>query len=555
MKKFFTVQKDKPPSMEQAKIVAIDRLKGRVSLFMRNGLVSAGSYLYDLAALRVGMSVLVARVSNSYVIIDKVSNMPRTGQSFSLPQLASLGWGKMYSGVLDTVDRWGSWRFALHDGKVYAGIIGHSGTVVEYDGSDWRFVRSEDFLSGQATGYTDCVLSICSVGGNLYICGYRVNVVNNRYYPYVKVWDGVSTWTTIYEASSVDPAYCKELYSYGGYLYMAMTHPDYTGVSRYVDGTWESVLQFPDPPSPGLDYLAIISPFVEYQGKLYIQFHFGTGHSGGNFLCKLYTYDGTSWTSIDWLGGVSTRYAGDEIGYFAVYRGLLYAGIDGSPEILVYDGSTWSYNHSSVWGEGGIEFDSICSMEVYQNKLYVGLRGYSGTYGAIYQYDGYRWVRTAPTSSQEIAFSDMIEYDSVLMVADGTNEVYGLGQTAIPVPPEPPLPPGPSWRHEWALGVDYVTGDVCYNYNQGVYLCTADHTSTAFTEPAGEGAYGWTDYWELSVVYPYMGEWVIGAYYAEGGLIDTSDDDLYVCIQGHESDSTTQPGVGVNWEAYWMFAM
>ena len=73
-------------SLEQAKIVSIDKISGRVGISLRNGLISSATYLYDINDLRVGMSVLVVRVSNTYVILNKISNMPRTGVSHSLPR-------------------------------------------------------------------------------------------------------------------------------------------------------------------------------------------------------------------------------------------------------------------------------------------------------------------------------------------------------------------------------------------------------------------------------------------------------------------------------------
>jgi hypothetical protein len=69
---------------EHAKITAINRLTGKVTLFVRNGLVSAGNYLYDLNELREGMNVLVGRVSNTFVILNKVNNVPRGGTYFAV---------------------------------------------------------------------------------------------------------------------------------------------------------------------------------------------------------------------------------------------------------------------------------------------------------------------------------------------------------------------------------------------------------------------------------------------------------------------------------------
>jgi len=78
--------KKKAEDFEQAKITSIDKISGRVGIFLRNGLVSSATYLYDINDLRVGASVLVGRVSNTYVIMNKVPNMPRAGVSYSLPR-------------------------------------------------------------------------------------------------------------------------------------------------------------------------------------------------------------------------------------------------------------------------------------------------------------------------------------------------------------------------------------------------------------------------------------------------------------------------------------
>lgn len=69
---------------DQARITAINRLTGRVSLAMRNGLISTGTYLYNLSDLRVGMDVLVGIVDGSYAILNKIQNIPRQGVSYSM---------------------------------------------------------------------------------------------------------------------------------------------------------------------------------------------------------------------------------------------------------------------------------------------------------------------------------------------------------------------------------------------------------------------------------------------------------------------------------------
>jgi surface protein len=71
-------------ALSQAKIVAIDRNKGRVTLATKNGLVSTGTYLYDINDLKVNMTVLVGKVSGTNVIIEKISSGPKSSSGMSL---------------------------------------------------------------------------------------------------------------------------------------------------------------------------------------------------------------------------------------------------------------------------------------------------------------------------------------------------------------------------------------------------------------------------------------------------------------------------------------
>ena len=71
-------------TFDTAKISSIDRIKGRIGLSMRNGLESVGTYPYDIATLREGMSVLIGKVNNSHVILNQIENIPRSGTSYSV---------------------------------------------------------------------------------------------------------------------------------------------------------------------------------------------------------------------------------------------------------------------------------------------------------------------------------------------------------------------------------------------------------------------------------------------------------------------------------------
>jgi len=76
-------------SFTKGEISSVNKLTGRVGVNFKNGLKSTASYLGDVKDLRVGMFVLVGKVNNTYVIINKMSNVPGTGMSVSLPSPAN----------------------------------------------------------------------------------------------------------------------------------------------------------------------------------------------------------------------------------------------------------------------------------------------------------------------------------------------------------------------------------------------------------------------------------------------------------------------------------
>ena len=77
-------KKKEPEELYHARIVSIDRNKGKVTLFMKNGLFSTGTYLHDLNDLREGMTVLVGKVNDSHVILSKISANPKVSSGMSL---------------------------------------------------------------------------------------------------------------------------------------------------------------------------------------------------------------------------------------------------------------------------------------------------------------------------------------------------------------------------------------------------------------------------------------------------------------------------------------
>lgn len=77
-------------SFDQARVVSIDKNKGRVTLFAKNGLVSVGTYLYDINDLKTGMTVLIGDVDGTKVILDKVTTGPKSSNGMSLVKPVSI---------------------------------------------------------------------------------------------------------------------------------------------------------------------------------------------------------------------------------------------------------------------------------------------------------------------------------------------------------------------------------------------------------------------------------------------------------------------------------
>lgn len=74
---------------EQGVITTIDRITGRVGVYLRNGLSSTATYLYNLQDLRVGMPVIVTKVSGAYVILNRLVNY-NLKKSYSTPKTSTI---------------------------------------------------------------------------------------------------------------------------------------------------------------------------------------------------------------------------------------------------------------------------------------------------------------------------------------------------------------------------------------------------------------------------------------------------------------------------------
>ena len=98
----------------------------------------------------------------------------------------------------------------------------------------------------------------------------------------------------------------------------------------------------------------------------------------------------------------------------------------------------------------------------------------------------------------------------------------------------------------WATSTAYVAGDNVMVSNV-LYVCLADHSSGATTEP-GVGA-RWTDKWRTVLVGAPIA-WITGTAYVKLDVRKVASI-LYTCKANHTSGDTTLPGVGADWKTYW----
>jgi hypothetical protein len=146
---------------------------------------------------------------------------------------------------------------------------------------------------------------------------------------------------------------------------------------------------------------------------------------------------------------------------------------------------------------------------------------------------------------------------------------------------------GVNWQTYWRLGVQAITGGIgvtgtsiryrlswatatayvnnatyidAVSHEGNVYFCILSHTSGAASEP-GVGA-SWSTYWHLSVPqaeYETAGEyhntWELGHAYIHTPSADRvrHTGGTYRCILGHTADADSEPGIGADWQTYWVY--
>ncbi len=90
----------------------------------------------------------------------------------------------------------------------------------------------------------------------------------------------------------------------------------------------------------------------------------------------------------------------------------------------------------------------------------------------------------------------------------------------------------------WADATAYSLDDLVLTGNN-IWACILAHTSSPEDEPEGTGSS--------------LASWATATIYSVGNLVTGIGNGIcYYCIQNHNATSADEPGVGANWQDYWM---
>jgi len=145
-------------------------------------------------------------------------------------------------------------------------------------------------------------------------------------------------------------------------------------------------------------------------------------YAGGSYPGKVYTYNGTQWTSI-------SPELGDAVLSIVLYNGHLFAGVTTSDG----RGQVWRYEGGNNWILVGDNLDDkVCSLAVYQGELYAGT-AWNGM--RLYRYiSGSNWEKVVDYYPWN-GTSCLYVYNNYLLMGDLGYDLIGIwdGTSFYPV--------------------------------------------------------------------------------------------------------------------------
>ncbi|MEW6555672.1 MAG: DUF5719 family protein, partial [Actinomycetota bacterium] len=294
---------------------------------------------------------------------------------------------------------------------------------------DWERVNQDGF-GFAPPGEMGSALSMAEYDGHLYAGTMNWENANG-----CAVWryDGGTDWTQVASGGFGDTGnqgiFCLEVYA--GMLF-AGTYNETTGAEVWAyDGVdWTQYVgqgAAGDPTGPGFgDGLACeaAGDMAVLGGMLYV----GTGWGTGS-VAKIWAFDGSTWTQAndDGFGDPTNR--GSRA--LAIYDGQLYAGTNGGSgggQLWRYDGpdpADWTQLTGDAFGTGDYEVRVI---ESWNGQLYAGTAGTD--YPTVWAYNGTVWDDVTPTYPDD-------KNDSVRSMAVYKDALYvGVGNYSGAIPLE-----------------------------------------------------------------------------------------------------------------------
>ena len=280
---------------------------------------------------------------NTAAMISYNGNLYATGDSSVARVLEYDGssWTQINTNDFGNSNNSGGETMAVYNGNLYAGTSNstNGGQVWEYNGSSWTQVN----VSGFGSGWNDEVMALGTYNGNLY-AGTRNSTTGSEIWRY----NGGTSWTQIgtggFGDSGNSAAYSLE--SHNGNLYVGFGNGSAGAEIWEYDGS-----NFNQVSSNGFGYSDnnIISEFAVFDDQLYVGIE--------DEISQVYRYDGgTTWTQVNTDG---FEYEGNNTGVYGleVYNGKLYASVwENNPagtEVWEYDGSTWTQVNTDGFGLTG----------------------------------------------------------------------------------------------------------------------------------------------------------------------------------------------------------
>jgi hypothetical protein len=563
--KYFT-PKIKKPALEQGKIMSINKLTGRVGVFIKNGLVSAASYLYDISELRVGMSVLVGRVSNTYVIMNKMLNVPRAGRSYSLARPASIvntignNWAKVYDGPIYDLGLTFWHLYYLGNGVLITSDTGDS--ALEYPSLQLRSIDNGDtWISNEVTDYPG-KFNMINLGngvlialyyGERYGAGYECQIVRSVDY-------GV-TWQSVYVVPLTGLGYIT---GHGDILYGKC-------FCDFKDGTIVFWINYVVDLSGGYktnrtiiafshDYganweLALHLPSTGYSTNSYDFIYMRTGKVWGNYQTMI---NGPACIKDYWFtitsSGLDT-FLDDAVEIFNNEQGVFSKIVQISDTVACAYTSTDKLWITNDEGENWTENITLPRFYIDERSFRTNYFSKDGTTSMEIKGGPYTvWTIRGISKIINVQYMTSHNVDHSIIPVTGTDVWLGVPYDLVNVNDRllfKSASNGLYWESVSNNGypIEGCREIVDMGSQEFCVLSVSDRTqiwkhtpTTPPYEPPPDGLTGYLGLWSINLNYDYS---------LEAPTVVYNGSFLYGCTATHTSSSDNEPGVGANWENYW----